>query len=169
MLDRELHALRHQDNATAAGLAPNAAFAAAAEVDVAHRGGTDTNSSSTAALVDIKALEEGTSGPNSAAAGKTFDQEDATAGSHTAAAATAFAAATASSRSATAKAAAVQPPLRRSPSGTMQLNPLDPAVAVQPRLTVSELLLRTLPIWMTVLVLLLTRIPAIPIKKVLQR
>jgi hypothetical protein len=62
-----------------------------------------------------------------------------------------------------------QLPLRRSPSGTMQLNPVDPAVAVKPQLTVSELLLRTLPIWLTVLVLLLTRIPAIPIKKVLQR
>ncbi|WIA11159.1 hypothetical protein OEZ85_011296 [Tetradesmus obliquus] len=62
----------------------------------------------------------------------------------------------------------LQLPLRRNPSGTMQLNPLDPAVAVRPRMTAAELLLRTLPIWLTVLVLLLTRIPVLPIKRVLQ-
>jgi hypothetical protein len=160
MLDEALQALRHQDNA---------ASATAEDADTAHRSGTDTNSSSAAALVDMKSLEEGTRGPKSAAADKSIDQEGVPAGSRSATAAAAFAAATASSKSATAKAGAVQLPLRRSPSGTMQLNPLDPAVAVQPRLTVSELLLRTLPIWMTVLVLLLTRIPALPIKKVLQR
>jgi hypothetical protein len=160
MLDEALQALRHQDNT---------APATAEDADTPHCSGMDATSSSAAVLVDIKALEEGTLGPKSAAADKSIDQEHAPAGSHSATAAAAFAAATASSKSATAKTAAVQPPLRRSPSGTMQLNPLDPAVAVQPRLTVSELLLRTLPIWMTVLVLLLTRIPALPIKKVLQR
>jgi len=51
----------------------------------------------------------------------------------------------------------------------MQLDPLDPVVAVAPRMLLSDLLLRTMPIWLTVLLLLLTRIPALPIKKVLQR
>jgi len=60
------------------------------------------------------------------------------------------------------------PPMRHSASG-VTLNLLDPAVAVKPRLTAASLLLRTLPIWLTVLVLLLTRIPALPIKSTLQR
>jgi hypothetical protein len=51
----------------------------------------------------------------------------------------------------------------------MQLDPLDPVVAVTPRLRVTDLLLRTLPLSLTVLLLLLTRIPALPIKRVLQR
>lgn len=62
-----------------------------------------------------------------------------------------------------------KPALRNSPSGHMQLDPLDPEVAVKPRLTVKDLVLRTLPLWMTVLLLLLTRIPALPIKRTLQR
>lgn len=59
--------------------------------------------------------------------------------------------------------------LRRSPTSIMDLDPLDPAVAVAPRLNVSDAVLRTMPLWLTVLLLLLTRIPALPIKKVLQR
>jgi hypothetical protein len=59
--------------------------------------------------------------------------------------------------------------LRRSPSGIMDLDPLDPVVAVAPRLHVADAVLRTMPLWLTVLLLLLTRIPALPIKRVLQR
>jgi hypothetical protein len=51
----------------------------------------------------------------------------------------------------------------------MQLDPLDPVVAVKPRLQASDVILRTMPLWLTVLLLLLTRIPALPIKRVLQR
>lgn len=60
-------------------------------------------------------------------------------------------------------------PLKRAPSGHMQLDPLDPVVAVKPRLQASDVILRTMPLWLTVLLLLLTRIPALPIKRVLQR
>ncbi len=60
-------------------------------------------------------------------------------------------------------------PLKRSPSGAVDTNPVDPGVAVRPRLTAASLFLRTLPIWLTVLVLLLTRIPALRIKAALQR
>jgi hypothetical protein len=170
MLDRELQELRNQDNAAAAGLAQDSPFAAGTpDADAAQHSGVDTNSSSAAALVDIKALEEGALEPHSpAAASKDCNQSSAA--SRRINAATAADTGTAgTANGSTRKTAAVQLPLRRSPSGTMQLNPLDPAVAVQPRMTASELLLRTLPIWMTVLVLLLTRIPAIPIKKILQR
>lgn len=51
----------------------------------------------------------------------------------------------------------------------LYLHMTDPNVAVTTRMTLQDLVLRTLPIWLTVLVLLLTRIPAIPLKRVLQR
>jgi hypothetical protein len=51
----------------------------------------------------------------------------------------------------------------------MQKNPVDPVVGLKPRFSACELLLRTLPLWLTVLLLLLTRIPVLPIKAVLQR
>ncbi|KAF8068175.1 hypothetical protein HT031_001861 [Scenedesmus sp. PABB004] len=69
-----------------------------------------------------------------------------------------------------APGAAEPPPagLRASSCGGMSLDPLDPAVAVSPRMRPRDLMLRTLPLWLTVLLLLLTRIPALPIKRTLQ-
>lgn len=61
---------------------------------------------------------------------------------------------------------------------TSSLNPVPPSAhssclfclsTVKSRLSVKEAVLRTMPIWLTVLLLLLTRIPALPIKRVLQR
>jgi hypothetical protein len=184
MLSEELAALNHQNASSAIAGERNGAIAA---------GGFDTVSGSAACGVDqAKALEEGRMATAAAAATPPAGKDAAS--SNTADVATTGAAAPAGRRpallerlfsrqtslpeptvavadSSTTKDLDqdVQLPLRRSPSGTMQLNPLDPAVAVKPQLTVCELLLRTLPIWLTVLVLLLTRIPAIPIKKVLQR
>jgi hypothetical protein len=51
----------------------------------------------------------------------------------------------------------------------MEHNPVDPVVGLTPRSSPLDMLLRTMPLWLTVLLLLLTRIPVLPIKAVLQR